>query len=231
MKYKNRLLLLLAVVFSVSLMAQKQSIPTVHVDEWSKMNQSKQETMDWFQDAKFGMFIHWGLYSIPAGMWDGKKIHTMRRPHVAEWIQHSANVPRDEYAQLAQSFNPFLFNADAIVSLAKVAGMKYLVIGAKHHDGFAMFDSKVSEFDVMDATPFKRDIIGELHEACKKQGIDFGVYYSHNIDWADGADCRVANTRKRVGKLITHVRVLEPIHGIRVRTLFRNTLIIKPIHK
>ena len=185
--------------------ASKQSLPTVHYDEWAKMNASKQETMEWFKDSKFGMFIHWGLYSIPAGVWDGTRIHEMRRPHVAEWIQHAAKVPRKEYAQLAKSFNPILFDADAIASLAKQAGMKYLVITSKHHDGFALFDSKVSEFDVMDATPFKRDIIRELYNACKRQGLEFGVYYSHNIDWADGSDCRVSEYKEK-GWKIDHSR-------------------------
>lgn len=201
MKVKSLILLSSLIIGGWSLRAQKLLYPTVHVEEWEEMNKSKQETMDWFQDAKFGMFIHWGIYSIPGGIWNGQKIHTMRRPHVAEWIQHAAMVPRDEYAQLAKSFNPFLFDADAIAGLAKAAGMKYLVVGAKHHDGFAMFDSKVSEFDVMDATPFKRDIIKELYEACKKQGIEFGVYYSHNIDWADGSDCRVAEYEEKGWKI------------------------------
>jgi len=155
------------------------------------MNQSKQETIDWFRDSKYGMFIHWGLYSIPAGIWEGTKIHDMRRPHVAEWIMHAAKITRGEYAKLAEQFNPTEFNADEIAKLAKDAGMKYIVITSKHHDGFALFDSKVSEYDIMDASPFKRDIIKELHDACEKQGLAFGVYYSHNIDWQDGSDSQV----------------------------------------
>lgn len=183
--------------------APQDKIPDVHTEEWLAMNASKAETLEWFQDAKFGMFIHWGLYSIPAGVWDGKKIHEMRRPHVAEWIQHAAMIPREKYAQLATNFNPIRFDPEAIVSLAKKAGMKYLVITSKHHDGFALYDSAVSEFDVMDATPFKRDIIGELHAECKKQGLVFGIYYSHNIDWADGSDCRVGEYQKK-GWTIEH---------------------------
>ena len=177
--------------------APPDKLPEVHLEEWKAMNASKAETMERFKESKFGMFIHWGLYSIPGGVWDGQKIHEMRRPHVAEWIQHAAEVPRAEYAQLAKSFNPILFDAEAIARLAKTAGMKYLVITSKHHDGFALYDSKVSEFDVMDATPFKRDIIAELHDACKKEGLAFGVYYSHNIDWASGSDCRVAEYKTK----------------------------------
>lgn len=159
-------------------------------EEWRKMNSLKQESVDWFKEVKFGMFIHWGIYSIPAGMWNGKTMEEMGRPRVAEWVQYVAQIPRNEYAKLAGEFNPTLFDADAIARLAKDAGMKYLVITTKHHDGFAMYDSKVSSFDIMDASPFKRDIIKELYDACKNHGIEFGIYYSHNIDWADGGDCQ-----------------------------------------
>ena len=166
--------------------------PKIHFEEWEKMTQSKQKTIDWFKDAKFGLFIHWGLFSIPAGIWKGVKIHDMREPYVAEWIMYAARIPRDEYAQLANQFNPSEFNAYEIAKLARDAGMKYIVITSKHHDGFALFDSKASDFDIMDATPFKRDIIKELHEACNKLDLAFGVYYSHNIDWHDGSDAQSA---------------------------------------
>ena len=163
--------------------------PNSHLTEWKKMNESKHATFEWFKDAKYGMFIHWGLYSIPGGVWKGKTIEEYNNPpNVAEWIMLAAKIPREEYALLAKQFNPVAFNADSIVSLAKNAGMKYLVITAKHHDGFALYDSKFSSFNVMDATPFKRDIISELYEACKKQNLEFGLYYSHNIDWMDGSD-------------------------------------------
>ncbi|MBK1879897.1 alpha-L-fucosidase [Pelagicoccus mobilis] len=192
MKRMKYLLLFSLIAAQGCLGGARQVWPTSHVEEWEQMNASKAETMEWFKDSKFGMFIHWGLYSIPAGVWDGKKIHSMRRPHVAEWIQHAAKISREEYAQLAEGFNPFLFDADEIAGLAKRAGMKYLVVTTKHHDGFALYDSKVSDFDVMDASPFKRDTVQELYDACKRIGLDFGIYYSHNIDWADGSDGRVA---------------------------------------
>jgi alpha-L-fucosidase len=159
---------------------------------WEQMNESKAEAKEAFNDAKFGMFIHWGLYSIPAGTWKGKKMEELRGPRVAEWIQFGAKIPRDEYAKLAQEFNPTDFDADAIAKLAYDAGMKYVVITSKHHDGFAMYDSKVSEYDIMDASPYKKDIVKELYDACKKYGLDFGLYYSHNIDWMDGNDCGYA---------------------------------------
>lgn len=182
----------------------KDQYPEIHKEEWKQMNQSKQETKEWFKDAKYGMFIHWGLYSIPGGIWKGQKIHDMKSPHVAEWIMHAAEIPRDEYSELAKEFNPLEFNADNIAKLAKDAGMKYIVITSKHHDGFALFDSKVSEYDIMDASPFKRDIIKELHAACKKQGLEFGIYYSHNIDWKDGADAQAAMTAKLHPELSEH---------------------------
>jgi len=175
---------------------QKEQFPTTHVEEWKKMTASKKATFDWFKDAKYGMFIHWGLYSIPGGIWKGKNMEQLANgPKVAEWIMLAAKIPRAEYAELAKQFNPLKFYADSIAKLAKDAGMKYIVITSKHHDGFALFDSKASKFDVMDATPFKRDIIKELQDACKRQGLEFGVYYSHNIDWTDGSDCQAAETK------------------------------------
>lgn len=186
---------------------RKEQYPTTHLEEWEKMNNSKEETKEWFRDAKYGMFIHWGLYSIPGGIWKGNKIHDLRSPHLGEWLMYSAEIPRDEYAQLATEFNPMDFDADAIVKLAKYAGMKYIVITSKHHDGFALFDSKVSDYDIMDASPFKRDIIKELHMACKKQGLAFGLYYSHNIDWYDGSDTQSALTAKANANLSRHKKI------------------------
>jgi len=136
-----------------------------------------QARMQWWKDAKYGMFIHWGLYSILGGEYNGEVT-----PKIAEWIQNTLKIPNSEYKKLVDQFNPTKFNADEWVSVAKEAGMKYMIITSKHHDGFAMFDSKVSDYDVM-STPFKRDIIKELKTACDKQGIKFGLYYSHVIDW------------------------------------------------
>ncbi len=124
------------------------------------------------------MFIHWGLYSVLAGEWQGRQI-----PGIGECIMANAAIPRDEYAALAQRFNPVKFNAEDWVRLAKDAGMKYIVITSKHHDGFAMFGSKVSRFNIVDATPFHRDPLKELADACRKEGIRLGFYYSHVLDW------------------------------------------------
>jgi alpha-L-fucosidase len=143
-------------------------------------DQAKQARLAWFREAKYGLFIHWGLYAIPAGQWKGARV-----PGIGEWLMFRARVPVPEYEKLAQGFNPVKFDAEAWVALAKDAGMKYMVITSKHHDGFALFDSKVSRYDVVDATPFKRDILKELAAACAKQGMPLGFYYSQAQDWHD----------------------------------------------
>lgn len=141
-----------------------------------------QARMQWWKDAKYGMFIHYGLYSILGGEYKGEVT-----PKIAEWIQNTLKIPLVEYKKLMQQFNPKEFSADQWVKTAKDAGMKYIVITSKHHDGFALFDSKVSDYNVMN-TPFNRDMIKELKEACHKQGLKFGLYYSHMIDWENPND-------------------------------------------
>jgi alpha-L-fucosidase len=134
--------------------------------------------MAWWRAARFGMFIHWGLYSVPAGTWQGK-----RTPNIGEWIMNDMSIPVADYKALAGQFNPQGFSAHDIVALAKSAGMKYIIITAKHHDGFAMFDSKADPFNIVAATPFHRDPLKELAEECRKQGIKLGFYYSQAQDW------------------------------------------------
>ena len=138
----------------------------------------KNERMRWFREARFGMFIHWGLYAIPAGRWNGKEV-----PGIGEWIMNRASIPVADYKALAPKFNPTQFSAAEIVGLAKSAGMKYIVITSKHHDGFAMFDSKANPFNIVEATPFKRDPLKELAAECREQGIKLGFYYSQDQDW------------------------------------------------
>lgn len=140
---------------------------------------SDEERMEWWTDARFGMFIHWGIYSVPAGFYKGKP-----QKNSAEWIMNRGQIPVAEYAKFAELFNPTLFDAKEFVGLAKEAGMKYMVITAKHHDGFAMFHSKCNPFNVVDATPFGRDVMKELADECAKQGIKFGFYYSQAQDWS-----------------------------------------------
>lgn len=194
---KAFLLLLLTVFISCS---EKKSLT------YEQMSNSKEQSKEAFNDAKYGMFIHWGLYSIPGGIWKGKKMEELKGPNVAEWIQYGADIPREEYAQLATQFNPIDFDADAIAKLAKDAGMKYLVITSKHHDGFAMYDSKVSDYNIVDATPYKKDVVQDLYDACKKYGIDFGLYYSHNIDWMDGNDCGLSEYIASGGEMHDRVK-------------------------
>ncbi len=132
----------------------------------------------WFREAKYGFFIHWGLYAIPAGVWNGKQIRIS-----SEWVMAHAKVPVKDYEQLARQFNPVDFNADEWVRMVKDAGMKYIVFTAKHGDGFAMYHSQVTPYNIYDATPFHRDPLKELAEACARQGIKLGLYYSQAVDW------------------------------------------------
>ena len=155
---------------------------------WRKMNAEKASAVEDFLDLKFGMFIHWGLYSQSGGIWKGRRIEETGKISVAEWLMHSFEIPRDEYAAQASTFNPIHFDASSWVKLAKAAGMKYIVITAKHHDGFALYDSAVNPFNLKQATPFARDAVAELHAACLHEGLRFGIYYSHAIDWRDGGD-------------------------------------------
>ena len=150
-------------------------VPSVQDTETPAQHDAR---MQWWRAARFGMFIHWGLYSIPAGTWNGKQI-----PGIGEWIMNYGSIPVADYKALAPKFNPTAFSAHDIVALAKSAGMKYIVITSKHHDGFAMFDSKADPFNIVAATPFKRDPLRELAEECKKQGIKLGFYYSQAQDW------------------------------------------------
>jgi alpha-L-fucosidase len=138
----------------------------------------KDARMKWWREARFGMFIHWGSYCVPAGMYHGQQIGGL-----GEWIMHTAHIPVAEYETYAPQFDPEQFNADSIVALAKAAGMKYIVITAKHHEGFAMFHTAVDKYNIYDSTKFHRDVIAEMSAACKRAGIKFGVYYSQNLDW------------------------------------------------
>ena len=139
---------------------------------------TQDERMQWWRDGRFGLFIHWGLYSIPAGEWKGKEV-----PKIGEWIMKNAQIPVAEYRELAKQFNPVKFDPKAFVALAKNAGMKYITITSKHHDGFAMFKSNASPYNVVDATPYKKDIIKMLADECHKQGMKICFYYSQSRDW------------------------------------------------
>ena len=146
--------------------------------ERSAQQENSEERLQWWSQARFGMFIHWGLYALPAGEWKGHQTE-----EYSEWLMYWEQIPVADYEKLAPSFNPEYFNADEWVKTAKIAGMKYIVITAKHHDGFSMFDSKVTRYDIVDATPFGRDPMKELAEACRREGIKLCFYYSVDRDW------------------------------------------------
>ncbi|MCX6136412.1 MAG: alpha-L-fucosidase [Ignavibacteriales bacterium] len=139
---------------------------------------SRNDRMQWWREARFGMFIHWGVYAVPAGTYKGQKIN-----RIGEWIMNRGKIPVAEYQAFAKEFNPVKYDPDAWVKMAKDAGMKYIVITSKHHDGFALFGSKASRWNVVDATPYGKDLLKPLAEACKRNGIKLGFYYSQAQDW------------------------------------------------
>ena len=158
---------------------------------------------DWFLERRFGMFVHWGLYAIPAGEWKGEAI-----PGIGEWIMHRARIPVAEYEPLAAQFNPVKFDAAEWVSLAKRAGQKYLVITSKHHDGFCLYKSDQTRYNIVDGAPFGRDVLAELAAECARQGIKLGFYYSQTQDWhhpdGDGNNWDYDESKKDFAGYIEH---------------------------
>ena len=146
------------------------------------------QRMEWFREARFGMFIHWGLYSVPAGEWKGKQFHDN-----VEWIQSYAKIPVSDYTPLKDRFNPAKYDPEAWVKLAKDAGMKYIVITTKHHDGFCLWDSKQTDWDIA-STPYGKDLLKPLAAACVKHGIKLCFYHSimdwHHPEWGNKAEWR-----------------------------------------
>lgn len=146
-----------------------------------KIDRIPDTKQQWFKEAKYGLFIHFGLYSILAGEYNGKKTD-----HISEWIMNTLGIPVEEYEKLAGEFDPVRFNADELVRMAKEEwGMNYIVFTAKHHEGFAMYHSDSCAYNSMDASPCHRDFVKELADACKKYGMKFGLYYSQAQDWYD----------------------------------------------
>ncbi len=155
---------------------------------WAPLARAQNETMEtkeqrdarmaWWREAKFGMFIHWGVYAVPAGFYKDKPVGG-----IGEWIMKNGSIPVAEYKAFAKEFNPVKYDAEAWVKLAKEAGMNYMVITSKHHDGFAMFDSKASDWNIVKATPYGKDVLKPLADACRKHGIKLGFYYSQAQDW------------------------------------------------
>jgi alpha-L-fucosidase len=134
--------------------------------------------LGWWRDARFGMFIHWGVYAVPAGAYHGTQYD-----RIGEWIMHTAEIPVDEYRGYARQFNPVKYDPEFWAELAQQAGMKYIVITSKHHDGFALFPSDATDWDVADATPYGKDLVGPLAAAARRRGLRFGTYYSQAQDW------------------------------------------------
>ncbi|MCJ8012078.1 alpha-L-fucosidase [Paenibacillus sp. KQZ6P-2] len=144
-------------------------------------DEAHEQRIAWWREARLGLFIHWGPYALPAGEWNGEEIQASYSEH----IMLRARIPVQEYEEMAERFNPTAFDAGHWVRTAKRAGLKYIIFTAKHHDGFAMYDSKVSDYSIVKHTPFGRDPLRELEEACRVEGIVLGIYYSHAMDWHD----------------------------------------------
>ena len=182
---KKSMLILFALILSISGNAQKGKPNEAGMDKmWGEstvaIDALKAGRGKLFDEGNYGMFIHWGLYSHLGGSWKDTTYYG-----IGEWIKspRMAGIPVNEYMEIAKEFNPDEFDAKAIARLAKDAGMKYIIITSKHHEGFAMFDSKANPFNIVDATPFARDPMKELSAACRELGLGFGFYYSHNQDW------------------------------------------------
>jgi len=179
--------LLLPLLLAVNLIQTRAETATnatpaaVRAVEATETKEQRDARMAWWRDAKFGMFIHWGVYSVPAGFY-----HNQPVKGIGEWIMHNGKIPMAEYQTYAKEFNPVKFNADDWVKAAKDAGMKYIVITSKHHDGFAMFDTKASPWNIVQATPYGKDPLKDLAAACRKYGIKLGFYYSQAQDWNNG---------------------------------------------
>ena len=177
-----KLVVPIVVALLVSFQNYSQSKNDNDEDSLFEINTEPISGLTQWKNMKFGMFIHWGVYSIPAGIWKGKQIEKL-----GEQIMRHADISIEDYENIARQFNPIKFNAGEIVKLAKSTGMKYIVFTAKHHDGFSMFDSKFTDYDIVDFTPYKKDILDELANACRKHDIKLGLYYS-TPDWHFNGD-------------------------------------------
>jgi alpha-L-fucosidase len=160
-------------VLAIQVQAQSSADPY-----WNETREQRDERMAWWREARFGMFIHWGVYAVPAGTYKGERIDG-----IGEWIMHRGQIPVNEYKAYAKQFNPVKYDPEAWAGLARKAGMRYMVITSKHHDGFALFPSAVTDWDVADATPYGKDLIGPLAKAARDEGLRFGLYYSQAQDW------------------------------------------------
>ncbi len=179
LRLSMHMMVLILVVIGVS-GVRGQDEPWKHpgYDRLNETSEQRDARMQWWRKARFGMFIHWGVYAVPAGTYKGEQI-----AGIGEWIMRRAETPVAEYKAFAKQFNPVHYDPDAWAALAERAGMKYIVITSKHHDGFALFPSEATDWDVVDATPYGKDLIGPLAEAARRHGLRFGLYYSQAQDW------------------------------------------------
>jgi alpha-L-fucosidase len=172
------------------------AVPPVSAEDVCRETKEQRDArMAWWRDARFGMFIHWGLYALPAGEWNGRPV-----AGIGEWIMDRANIPVKDYETLAGQFNPARFNAAEWVRIAKDAGAKYIVITSKHHDGFCLFATETTDWDVVDATPYGKDLLAPLAAECRKQGLKLCTYYSI-MDWHHPAQYRGSENRYNPTKM------------------------------
>jgi alpha-L-fucosidase len=184
LRFFPRLALAIGLLYGSSVKCSGQVTAAIDAnpDPYANETSVQRDTrMRWWREARFGMFIHWGVYSVPAGTYNGKQISG-----IGEWIMNRGKIPVAEYREYAKQFNPVKFDADAWVKLARDAGMKYIVITSKHHDGFAMFNSQVNDWNIVKGTPYGRDPLKDLAAACRKYGLKLGFYYSQAQDWNNG---------------------------------------------
>jgi alpha-L-fucosidase len=172
--FRATLMITMIILVMIACFSCKPKPPKNYLNETKEQIDAR---MKWWHDARFGMFIHWGIYSVPAGKYNGQDI-----PGIGEWIMSTAKIPVKEYEPFGKAFNPVKFNAAQWVSIAKNAGMKYIVITSKHHDGFSLWDSKVSNYDIVDFSPYGKDVVKAIAQECKKQGIILCFYHSI-MDW------------------------------------------------
>ena len=160
------------------------------------------ERMAWWREAKFGLFIHWGVYAVPAGQYGDNT-------NYGEWIMHSARIPSAEYKEYAKQFNPTKYNPKEWVKIAREAGMRYIVITSKHHDGFALYPSDVTDWDVADASPYGKDLLGPLVDEAKKAGLKMGFYYSQAQDWNHPGGAKAVFRKEMAGTRLIKVTLMH----------------------
>ena len=215
--------LVIVVLWTTSCKEKTKEIEPEKPVEVNYLEESKEDfdsRMKWWREDRFGMFIHWGVYAVPAGEYKGVKVDG-----IGEWIQQRGQIPKEDYELYAKQFNPVKFDADAWVKILKDAGMKYLVITSKHHDGFALWDSQVSDYDIVDFSPYGQDVLKALSTACKKQGIKFGLYHSI-MDWhhtdAQAFSYLKEDSRKREDNTVQFANYLETYMKPQIKELIDN---------